>query len=162
MQLRPEREADLLRVRALHEAAFGRDVEARLTDELRADGDAVVSLVVDEDDVVGHVLLSRARIGARASLALGPVGVRPDRQRRGIGRVLISGALDAAEQLNAPEVVLLGDPALYGRLGFVAAEALGVLSPDPAWGRYFQVRPLTAWDPDDVGRFSYAPAFQRL
>lgn len=40
--------------------------------------------------------------------------------------------------------MLLGDPAYYGRFGFVLAERLGILAPDPSWAAHFQVRPLSA------------------
>ena len=62
MIIRRERPADHDAVRALHEAAFGRDVEARLLDELREDVGFLphLSLVAVDDDVVGgHVIGTR-------------------------------------------------------------------------------------------------------
>ena len=163
MIVRPEQPGEAAAVHAVHLAAFGREVEARLADELRADGDVLLALVAEVDGaVVGSLLLSRATIGSRRSVALGPVGVLPEHQGVGIGSALVRAALDAADELGAREVVLLGDPDLYGRFGFVNGASLGVGSPDPSWGRYFQVRPMTAWDPADVGSFRYAPAFERL
>ena len=35
---------------------------------------------------------------------------------------------------------LLGSPDFYGRFGFVAGRRLRIHAPDPAWGKYFQVR----------------------
>ena len=37
-------------------------------------------------------------------------GVLPSRQRRGVGLALMHGVLAAADALNEPAVVLLGDP----------------------------------------------------
>jgi putative acetyltransferase len=73
----------------------------------------------------------------------------------------VHAVLAAADALDAPEVVLLGDPAYYGRFGFVLAVPLGVLPPDPAWAPHWQIRTLTAWD-GAAGPFRYAPAFDRL
>jgi hypothetical protein len=41
--------------------------------------------------------------------------------------------LGAADAMGEPVVVLLGDPALYSRFGFVPADGLGIEAPDPAW-----------------------------
>ena len=57
--------------------------------------------------------------------------------------------LGAAQARDETLVGLLGEPAYYGRFGFVAAAELGVAAPDPAWGPYFQVlpahRPSASW-----------------
>ncbi len=58
----------------------------------------------------------------------------------------------------------LGDRPLLGLgpLGFVLAEPLGILPPDPAWTRHFQVRLLSTWDTSLRGTFRYAHAFDSL
>jgi putative acetyltransferase len=158
-------------VSAVHTAAFGggraaEDVpEARLVDLLRTAGDTVPELsfvALRAGDVVGHVTCSRARVGDAASLGLGPLGVLPAAQRTGVGSALMHAVLGAADALSAPVVVLLGDPAYYGRFGFGPADELGIRSPDPAWGRYFQARPLSAWQGRPTGDFRYASAFSQL
>ena len=169
MILRRELAADRAAVHSVHRRAFARpgvDVapEATLVDELRDDGDIVpgLSIVADLDGaVVGHVVCSRARIGERPSLGLGPLGVLPDHQRRGVGTALMHAVLAAADVLDATEVVLLGSPAYYSRFGFVLAAPLGITPPEPGWGPHFQVRRLTGWDGAN-GPFRYAPAFDRL
>jgi putative acetyltransferase len=155
-------------VRMVHSAAFGggADVaEARLIDELRADQDVISALsivAVLDGDVVGHVICSRASIADRPSIGLGPLGVIPTYQRRGVGQALLHAVLAAADALDEPAVALLGDPAYYSRFGFVPGATLGVFPPVPEWGRHFQVRPLTAWDDSLHGIFRYARAFDRL
>ena len=57
-------------------------------------------------------------------------------------------------------VGLLGEPDYYRRFGFVAASELGVLSPDPALGAYFQARRLVEDAP--LGTFRYAEPFNHL
>ncbi|MDQ3707774.1 MAG: N-acetyltransferase [Actinomycetota bacterium] len=169
MILRRELPEDHAAIFALHTAAFargeGKDVpEAGLVDGLRNDGDAIteLSLVATLDQVVGHVMCSRASVDGRPLLGLGPLGVLPEYQRRGVGQALMHGVLAAADALNEPAVVLLGDPAYYGRFGFVLAEPVGLLPPNPAWVPHFQVRLLSAWDASLRGTFRYAPAFDRL
>jgi putative acetyltransferase len=166
--LRREVPVDQSTVRAVHSAAFGGSAdaaEAQLVDELRADEDVIPALsivAVLDGDVVGHVICSRASIDDRPSIGLGPLGVIPAYQRRGVGQALMHAVLAAADALDAPAVALLGDPAYYSRFGFVAGATLGVLPPVPEWDGYFQVRPLNAWDDSLRGIFRYAPAFDRL
>ena len=90
------------------------------------------------------------------------IGVLPGMQGRGIGAALMHGVLAAADAIAEPAVFLLGEPAFYGRFGFVAASSIGVAAPDPEWGDYFQARRLTAWTPDLAGPFRYAQAFDAL
>jgi putative acetyltransferase len=168
--LRRELPADRDTVREVHLRAFARpgvDVapEATLVDELRDGGDVVpgLSIVAEAEGseaggVVGHVVCSRAWIGERHSLGLGPLGVLPEHQRRGVGTALMHAVVAAADALGAGEVVLLGSPAYYARFGFVLAAPLGITPPEPRWAPQFQVRRLTAWD-GVSGPFRYAEAF---
>ena len=154
----------------MHTAAFGQPdsgtpVEAPLVDALREDGVVVAALslvALDGDDVVGHVVCSRGQVGERPALGLGPLGVLPAHQRRGVGQALMHGGLAAADALQEPAVFLLGDPAYYGRFGFVPARSLGVAPPEAGWADFFQARALSAWDGSLRGTFRYAAAFDRL
>jgi putative acetyltransferase len=118
MILRVEEPADAAAVREVVCAAFGGDAEARLVERLRAEGLARLSLVAAEPEIVGHVLFSEIRAGGRPALALAPLAVRPDRQRRGIGSGLVRRALDALRADGHGAVFVVGDPAYYGRFGF--------------------------------------------
>lgn len=167
MLVRREKPADRSAIFDVHAAAFATDdvapaSEATLVDDLRAAGDVIpaLSLVAELDgQVVGHVLVSRARLGGQASLGLAPVGVLPSHQKAGVGSALMHAVLAAADALEFPEVVLLGDPAYYQRFGFRLARTLDVIPPDPRWAPYFQVRTLSSWNDQRVGSFRYAEAF---
>ncbi len=138
--------------------------EAALVARLRDDTGWIpeLSLVaVDDDAVVGHVVVSRAHVEDHPALCLGPLSVLPARQRGGVGTALMHAVLGAADALGEPLVALLGDPAYYRRFGFTPAQAAGVVAPDPAWGDYFQVRTLSRYD-GQVGRFRYAKPFDAL
>lgn len=131
---------------------------------LRADAGwlADLSLVASADDeVVGHVVCTRAYVDEAPALGLGPLSVRPDHQRAGVGDALVREVLSRAEQAGETLVALLGEPAYYRRFGFGPARELGVESPDPAWGDYFQARALGERH-HPVGRFAYAEPFSRL
>ena len=178
MLIRRESPADAPVIRAITDAAFASaapsaqatlgyiTAEAWLVDELR-DGPAwlpALSLVATTPggDVIGHVLATRAHVGPAPVLALGPLTVRPDQQRRGVGRALMDAVLGAAEALGEPLVVLLGDPGYYHRFGFRLAAEYQITPPDPAWHPHFQARPLTAYAPTLHGPFAYAAPFNRL
>jgi putative acetyltransferase len=164
--IRRETPADQHAVHAVHNAAFATGdgsvaYEATLVDDLRAAGDviAALSLVAEVDgEIVGHVLGSRAHIGDHPSLGLGPLGVLPPHQRTGVGSALMHAVLGAADALDLPEAILLGDTGYYRRFGFRPAQSLGVIAPDPGWGQHFQIRTLTRWN-GTRGAFRYAPAF---
>ena len=172
MLIRRERPDDGPAVRAVHQAAFDRPElagatapEVQLVDELRSAGDSVAALaLVAEHDgrVVGHVVCSRADIDGRPSLGLGPLGVRPDAQRGGVGSALMHAVIAAADALDEPTIVLLGHPEFYPRFGFEPAVDVGITPPHD-WSReHFMVRRLTAWTSQERGAFHYAPAFERV
>lgn len=171
MLVRREVPADEAAVRAVHAAAFRRDadapepMEARLVDALRTSGDWIPALSWVADlggAVVGHVVCTRGRVGDIAAVGLGPLGVLPDAQARGVGSALVHAVIGAADALDEPFVALLGAPGYYGRFGFVRSTLLGIEPPEPAWGEHFQVRPLHAFDPSVRGTFAYAAPFSTV
>ena len=178
MFIRQEQPSDAAAIRDLHRRAFAKtatqdapaadgDLEARLVDELRAEGDLVapLCLVAARDGrVVGHVAMSRATLDDRPVdlVALGPLGVLPELQGEGIGSALVHATLAAADALGQRGVVLLGHPTYYPRFGFGPAVDHGITPPQD-WGpAYFMLRRLGAWGDGLSGAFRYAPAFERL
>lgn len=129
--IRPATRSDHDAIRAVETAAFGRPDEAGLVEALRADGDALVELVAEEDGaVVGHILFSLLATDTGAAFAaLAPVAVAPGRQRDGLGGALILAGLEACRARGIAAVILLGHPAYYPRFGFSAEAARQVKSP---------------------------------
>ncbi|GAB2591376.1 N-acetyltransferase [Paractinoplanes abujensis] len=150
---------------AVTAAAFDRPAEADLVDELRR-SDAWLprlSLVaLDGDDVIGHVLCTRAHVASAPVLGLGPLSVHPDHQGRGVGSALVHAVLGAADALDEPLVVLLGDHRYYTRFGFRLAETYGITPPVPSWRPHFQARPLATFSSALHGEFAYAEPFNRV
>jgi putative acetyltransferase len=109
--------------------------------------------------LVGHVTASEATVATQPVVAVGPIGVLPGQQGRGIGSALMGALLAAADAGDVPLVVLLGAPQYYGRFGFRPAREFGVIAPEPEWGDAFQARALTAYTESVSGYFQYAPAF---
>lgn len=170
MLIRRETASDTPAIRAVHEAAFARPessrpAEAGLVDRLRADDSWLppLSLVAEvSGSVVGHVVCSRGHVGEHPALGLGPIGVTPDHQNRGIGSALMHAVLAAADATDEPVVALLGEPDYYRRFGFRDASELGITAPVAEWGAAFQARPLTTHDARIRGTFTYAAPFADL
>jgi putative acetyltransferase len=137
--IRTESPTDAAALCALISAAFERaphrsGTEASIVEALRAAGALTISLVaVEHDEIVGHAAFSPVTINGEWAgwFGLGPVAVRPDRQRNGLGQALISCGLDRLRNTDAAGCVVLGDPRYYRRFGFVSDPAL----------RYGNVRP---------------------
>jgi putative acetyltransferase len=169
--VRHESPPDYGAIRALLDAAFPipddahHSLESQLVEELRADGDAItdLTLVADlEGDVVGHVTCSLATLGDEPSVAVGPIAVRPELQRQGVGAVLMSTLIATADPRADPELVLLGDPDYYGIFGFEAASRHGITPPASWPDHLFQIKTLRSWDPARAAAFRFAPAFDLL
>lgn len=102
--------------------------EHLIVERLRASGNLTLSLLAEVDgEPVGHVALSPVVVGADhiGWYLLGPVGVLPPMQGRGIGSALIREALRRMRKAGALGVVLVGDPGYYARFGFACVPGLG-------------------------------------
>jgi GNAT superfamily N-acetyltransferase len=81
-------------VRAINLAAFEGGPEADLVDTLRSSCPEHLSLVADDGDlVVGHILFTPVTVESSGDvfegMGLAPMAVSPDRQRSGIGSLLV-------------------------------------------------------------------------
>lgn len=129
MIVRLESPADRLASIEVERAAFERPLESTIVEAVRDDPGSFALVVEIDGDIVGHVQMSRAQVGETDVLALGPIGVLPDRQRRGIGSALARAALEEAGDREEPAVILLGDPSFYAPLGFVPGSRYGLRNP---------------------------------
>ncbi|MEX0938601.1 MAG: N-acetyltransferase [Pirellulales bacterium] len=164
--IRDEATDDFVPVAELHQTAFRRDQERWLVDTLREEGWAKLSLVAEiRQDIVGHILFSEVAIVEEsrriAALSLAPVAVEPRWQRQGIGSALIREGLERAARAGHRIVVVLGEPAYYGRFGFSAALAAPLRSKYA--GEFFQAKELVPRALAGVsGEVVYPPPFDAL
>lgn len=134
--IREEQEADHQAIRdvtiaAFSDSEFGHNGEAELIDRIRHDCPVHLSLVAALDsEVVGHVMLSPARMETAAEsivgMGLAPISVRPDHQQTGVGSALLNAAFEKLTAVSCSFVVVLGHPEYYARFGFTPAEKLGI------------------------------------
>lgn len=130
--IRREVETDHADVRDVVYRAFDSSEEADLVDVLRAQARPLVSIVADAGRVVGHVMCSPVTLAAYPDvplMALAPVAVLPEWQRRGVGSALVRAAIDACMELGSAGLIVLGHPEYYPRFGFVPASRFGLRCP---------------------------------
>jgi putative acetyltransferase len=126
MIIRSEIPSDIEEIRALVTAAFKgaphtSGTEAAIVDALRDGRTLTISLVADADgELIGQVAFSPVSIDGKQIgwYGLGPVTVRKDMQRSGIGKALINVGIERLTAIGAQGCVVLGDPAYYSRFGF--------------------------------------------
>ncbi|MGG7142723.1 GNAT family N-acetyltransferase [Clostridium nigeriense] len=117
-------------------AEFTDKDEHNLVRRLRKSAEFVkeLSLIAEDNDrIVGHILLTKAFIKENNrefdTLALAPVAVLPDYQKRGIGKSLINKAIEKAIELGYKSIVVLGHENYYPKFGFKKASDYGIKAP---------------------------------
>lgn len=160
---RPETDQDAPAVRRVVEAAFPTSEEADLVDALRKDAAWLPGLawVAESPDgqVAGYALLTRCQIGDEDALALAPVAVLPEYQRRGAGGAAVRAALEAAREQGERLVVVLGHPEYYPKFGFGRASAMGIRTSFEVPDEALMALVLGGSGPVPAGTISYAAPF---
>jgi putative acetyltransferase len=135
LQFRAVEPCDHAPIREIVDLAFAPEDVAGFLDALRTTGCLIGEwLAEDESGVVGHIAFSRAHLetldGARLPAAfLTPLGVRPDRQKQGVGLALLRHALQQLEQRGENLFFVVGHPTYYPKAGFRAVAFDEVASP---------------------------------
>lgn len=154
MLLRPTNAADRTALQAIHAAAFGQAEEAELTLALldAPDAQPVVSLLAlgegGSAHAVGHILFSAARVGDTPATILAPLAVHPDAQGKGVGSALVTEGLRRLREAGCGLAFVFGDPAYYGRFGFIPARPHGLRAPHPIPEPYADAWMVLALAPD--------------
>lgn len=96
-------------------------------------GDIRVFTASENGALAGAVIFTRLRYAgdARTVVLLSPMAVTPRRQGRGIGQALIRHGLDALRAEGADVALTYGDPAFYGKVGFVPVTEATAPPPQP-------------------------------
>lgn len=165
--IRQEKRADREAVEALVQAAFAKACHAdgnehELVHALREGTSFIpeLSLVMEKDEqLVGHVLFTKAMVGKDTILCLAPLSVLPAVQREGIGSALVYEGHRRAKALGYTYSVVLGDPAYYDRFGYQKARLFGIIAPEGIDEDYLMAIKLTEEAPSLCGKLVYAKEF---
>lgn len=102
--------------------------EPFIIEALRAAGALTISLVAElGGQVGGHIAFSPVTMsdGSFGWFGLGPLSVRPEFQRQGVGGALIREGLARLKALGARGGCLVGHPEYYRQFGFENSDGLG-------------------------------------
>lgn len=137
--------------------------EHNLVNRLR-DSEAFVkelSLVAEDNGkIVGHILLTKIKIGNNEALALAPLAVLPNYQKSGIGSKLIIESHKRAKELGYRSVIVLGHSDYYPRFGYKPASRWGIKAPFEVPNENFMAVELIEDGLKDIsGTVNYAKEF---
>jgi len=141
--LAPERTADAPLADALIARAFGPGRFVKAAERLREGAKPITELSFvawNDGRAVGCVRLWPITVGKTPALLLGPFAVDGRERSAGIGAALIRRACDAAAAAGHRVILLVGDEAYFGELGF--APAWNVTMPGPVDPRRVLARAL--------------------
>lgn len=159
LTIRSTTPGDMDAVAALNTAAFGTPDEARITRQLQADGDSLVSLIATGEDgaILGHIEFFRILVnGKDVAAGLGPMCAAPGHQKQGIGTALIKTGMPLVEASGRQLIFVLGHPDYYPYFGFNPAVAARYEAP---WsGEAFMALELSMNAPRS-GTLTYPNAF---
>lgn len=85
----------------------------------------------ENDKVVGNIIYSRAKVINEERkefevLCMGPIGVLPSYQNKGVGSLLMNYTILKAKEQGFKAIFIFGNPSYYRRFGFVNAEKYGI------------------------------------
>jgi predicted N-acetyltransferase YhbS len=133
--IRQERPNDYEKVYEINKRAFNQENESELIKKIRKGQNHIpaLSLVAEiEGKLVGHILFSKIKIVGDLnydSLALAPMAVIPEYQKKGIGSKLVAGGLKKAKKLGFNSIIVLGHKDYYTKFGFRRASRWGIKCP---------------------------------
>ena len=125
-----------------------------------------LDLVMELDgELIGHVLYMRAKIAADDGreipvMTFGPISIRPDLQRQGLGKYLLDCSMERAAALGAGALCIEGNLDFYGKSGFVVAGTKGIRyhgAPEEELVPYFLLKELQPGYLDGVTGVYHTP-----
>lgn len=167
MQIRQERTEDHQQIRELVSEAFALAEhsdgdEQDLVERIRNSPEYIpeLSLVaISSDIVLGHIMFSKIYVGQSEAIALAPLAVRTDMQRKGIGKSLVTAGHKLARRMGYSCSVVLGNPLYYSKFGYEKASAYGIIAPFEVPDDYYMVYGLDNTDDIPQGNVKYSDAF---
>ena len=135
-RIRAERAGDGAAIDVLVDLGFGPGRFAKTAYRLREGvlPEQRLSFVAERETdgvLLGSVRFWPVAVGARLSLLLGPLAVKPELRGQGIGIGLMHRGLEEARRLGYETVILIGDEPYYARVGFLRLKQGQVRFPGP-------------------------------
>ena len=167
MRIRKEETKDYEITYSVVKSAFGSAEHAGgnehdLVNALRK-GEAFIpelSLVAEIDrKIVGHIMFSKAHVEDTVVLALAPLSVLPEYQRKGIGTALIKAGHQIAKKLGYGYSIVLGSEKYYPRTGYLPAYLFGIKPPFDVPEENFMACRISEDAPNIHGILKYAEEF---
>lgn len=145
-EIRQSVPGDIDAILELYPQAFPDEDLLPVVTRLLEDASIRMSLVATIDNLlIGNVIFTTCSVdGNDVTVALlAPLAVAPHCQRQGIGTALVRDGMQRLRQAGVGVVCVLGDPAYYGRLGFVTEKDIETPYPLPAiWADAWQSQRL--------------------
>ena len=161
LEIRDSVSADFGAIELLYPDAFPDEDLLPLVRDLLPDTTVVTSSVAEIDSrIVGHVIFTKCGVaGSNINAALlAPLAVSPAWQRHGIGSAIVRAGLRRLEDADVNRLYVLGDPAFYGRLGFLPESLVEPPFPLPAeWDGAWQSQNLGETTTPCTGKLSVPP-----
>lgn len=138
MIIRQEKPADFVEIYDLVKVAFqtakvSNGDEQDFVNRLRVSGNYVPALAFVAEvagRLVGHIMLTKTYVVSAGlkfeALLLAPLSVVLDYRNCGVGSKLVKYSFESARNLGYKVVFVVGDPAYYGRFGFVSSILFGI------------------------------------
>lgn len=88
-------------------------------------------IACNDDSIIGNIIYSKAKVINDENkefevLCMGPLGILPSFQRKGIGSLLMNYSIEKAKELGFKAIIIFGNPNYYQRFGFTNAEKYGI------------------------------------
>lgn len=148
--------------KAFKEAEHSDGNEHDLVNSLRNSKNFIpeLSLVAIRDNkVVGYILFTKVKIGKYEELALAPLGILPEYQRKGIGSRLIKEGHKIAKKLGYHYSIVLGSEKYYPKFGYIPAIEYKIQAPFEVPKENFMAIKLNNTDTEIKGIVEYAKEF---
>ena len=149
IDIRQETEKDFKAVYQINMDAFSGNKESCLVEKLRKNPAFVpeLSLVAKlNTKAIGHILFFPVNIveGEKRTkvLALAPMAVLREYQKKGVGSKLVKVGLSKAKKMGFGSVIVLGHPAYYPKFGFKPASGWNIKPPFKAPDKAFMALEL--------------------
>lgn len=162
-----EREEDFAEIRKLVKASFASAEhsdgdEHNLIDRIRNSAEYIPELAltaVSDGCPVGYIMFSSITIGQVEAIALAPLAVKNEMQRKGIGKLLIEHGHAIARKLGYPCSIVLGYPDYYSQFGYLRASDFNIIPPFEVPDEYFMACPFDNSGKIPQGIVRYPKAF---